>query len=56
MRRDEVEAAWQWVDPIIKGWQQHYQSPRPYAAGSNGPEQLQHLLERHGRHWIDESE
>jgi len=56
MRRDEVEAAWQWVDPIIKGWQQHYQSPRPYAAGSNGPEQLQHLLERHGRQWIDESE
>ncbi len=56
MRRDEVEAAWQWVDPIIKGWQQHYQSPRPYAAGSNGPEQLQHLLERHGRQWIEESD
>lgn len=56
MRRDEVEAAWQWVDPIVKGWQQHYQSPRPYAAGSHGPEQLQHLLERHGRQWIDESE
>ncbi|SHL43854.1 glucose-6-phosphate dehydrogenase [Phytopseudomonas punonensis] len=56
MRRDEVEAAWQWVDPIIKGWQQHYQSPRPYAAGSNGPEQLQHLLERHGRQWIEEIE
>ncbi|MDD1506020.1 glucose-6-phosphate dehydrogenase [Pseudomonas sp. CNPSo 3701] len=56
MRRDEVEAAWQWVDPIIKGWQQRYQSPRPYAAGSNGPEQLQHLLERHGRQWIEESD
>ena len=53
MRRDEVEAAWQWIDPIIKGWQQHYQRPRPYAAGSNGPEQLQHLLERHGRKWIE---
>ena len=54
MRRDEVEAAWQWIDPIIKGWQQHYQSPRPYAAGSNGPEQLQHLLERHGRQWSED--
>ncbi|SDH24224.1 glucose-6-phosphate 1-dehydrogenase [Pseudomonas flavescens] len=53
MRRDEVEAAWQWVDPIIKGWNQHYQRPRPYAAGSNGPEQLQHLLQRHGREWIE---
>ncbi|MFI8482282.1 glucose-6-phosphate dehydrogenase [Pseudomonas sp. NPDC078700] len=51
MRRDEVEAAWRWVDPIIKGWQQHYQRPRPYPAGSNGPEQLQQLLERHGRQW-----
>lgn len=56
MRRDEVEAAWQWIDPIIKGWQQHYQSPRPYAAGSNGPEQLQHLLERHGRQWSEDCE
>ncbi|MEH6367885.1 MAG: glucose-6-phosphate dehydrogenase, partial [Pseudomonas marincola] len=53
MRRDEVEAAWQWIDPIIKGWQQHYQRPRPYHAGSNGPEQLQHLLERHGREWME---
>ena len=53
MRRDEVEAAWQWVDPILQGWHQHYQSPRPYPAGSDGPEQLQHLLERHGRHWAE---
>jgi glucose-6-phosphate 1-dehydrogenase len=53
MRRDEVEAAWSWVDPIIKGWHQHYQSPRPYPAGSDGPEQLQSLLERHGRQWME---
>ncbi|TBU75425.1 glucose-6-phosphate dehydrogenase [Pseudomonas daroniae] len=53
MRRDEVEAAWQWTDPIIKGWNQHYQRPRPYPAGSNGPEQLQSLLERHGREWVE---
>jgi glucose-6-phosphate 1-dehydrogenase len=53
MRRDEVEAAWEWIDPIIKGWHQHYQSPRPYPAGSNGPEQSQNLLERHERQWAD---
>ncbi|MDH1263806.1 glucose-6-phosphate dehydrogenase [Pseudomonas sp. GD03944] len=53
MRRDEVEAAWQWVDPILQGWHQHYQSPRPYAAGSNGPEQAEILLEQHRRHWHD---
>lgn len=53
MRRDEVEAAWRWVDPIIQGWHDHYQSPRPYAAGSNGPEQADNLLERHERHWAE---
>ncbi|MCY1274404.1 Glucose-6-phosphate 1-dehydrogenase [compost metagenome] len=53
MRRDEVEAAWQWVDPILAGWREHYQSPRPYPAGSNGPEQAQMLLERQGRQWLE---
>ncbi len=51
MRRDEVEAAWQWVDPILKGWQQYYQHPRSYPAGSSGPEQAHSLLERHHRAW-----
>ena len=51
MRRDEVEAAWAWIDPIIKGWEEHFQAPRHYAAGSNGPEQANSLLARHGSHW-----
>ncbi len=51
MRRDEVEAAWQWIDPILQGWQQHYQSPRNYPAGSSGPEQAHSLLELSGRVW-----
>ncbi|QJP06974.1 glucose-6-phosphate dehydrogenase [Pseudomonas multiresinivorans] len=53
MRRDEVEAAWRWVDPILAGWHEHYQSPRPYPAGSNGPEQAQTLLELQGRRWLE---
>ena len=53
MRRDEVEAAWRWVDPILQGWHAHYQKPRPYAAGSNGPEQAHSLLELAGRAWND---
>ena len=53
MRRDEVEAAWSWIDPIIKGWHESYQTPRPYPAGSNGPEQAQSLLELAGREWHD---
>ncbi|MDY0201813.1 MAG: glucose-6-phosphate dehydrogenase [Tenuifilaceae bacterium] len=51
MRRDEVEAAWHWVDPILRGWQQHYQRPRPYPAGSNGPELAHSLLEKNGCSW-----
>ena len=35
-RRDEVEAACL-IDPILKGWQDNYQDPRPYPAGRNGP-------------------
>ncbi|SFP53697.1 glucose-6-phosphate 1-dehydrogenase [Pseudomonas borbori] len=53
MRRDEVEAAWNWIDPIIQGWQQHHQSPRPYPAGSSGPEQANLLLELAGRKWME---
>lgn len=51
MRRDEVEAAWAWIDPILQGWEEHFQAPRPYHAGSNGPELANSLLSRHGRHW-----
>jgi glucose-6-phosphate 1-dehydrogenase len=51
MRRDEVEAAWRWVDPILTGWQSHYRKPRPYPAGSDGPDQAHQLIERQGHSW-----
>ncbi|SFQ23277.1 glucose-6-phosphate 1-dehydrogenase [Geopseudomonas sagittaria] len=51
MRKDEVEAAWRWVSPILEGWHEYYQKPRPYPAGSAGPEQARSLLELQGRHW-----
>ncbi|WP_369988814.1 glucose-6-phosphate dehydrogenase [Pseudomonas xanthosomatis] len=51
MRRDEVEAAWAWIDPIVQGWEEHFQAPRPYPAGSNGPEQANSLLAHQGRKW-----
>lgn len=51
MRRDEVEAAWRWIDPILEGWQEYYQRPKPYPAGSNGPEQAASLLENSERRW-----
>jgi glucose-6-phosphate 1-dehydrogenase len=51
MRRDEVEAAWNWVDPILRGWHSHYRKPRPYPAGTDGPEQAHQLIEHQGRRW-----
>jgi glucose-6-phosphate 1-dehydrogenase len=51
MRRDEVEAAWNWVDPILRGWGSYYRKPRPYPAGEDGPEQAHQFIERQGHRW-----
>jgi glucose-6-phosphate 1-dehydrogenase len=51
VRRDETEAAWQWVDAILDGWTQSQQTPRPYAAGTWGPTAAVALAERHGHSW-----
>ena len=53
MRRDEIEAAWRWIDPILTGWQDCYRSPKPYASGSWGPEAAHSLVERLGHQWFD---
>lgn len=51
MRRDEVEAAWHWVDPILKAWDTTGQTPQGYTAGTWGPSQAIALIERDGRTW-----
>tara|TARA_R110002020_G_scaffold47500_10_gene135086 strand:- start:1110 stop:2582 length:1473 start_codon:yes stop_codon:yes gene_type:complete len=51
MRRDEVEAAWNWVDPILTAWEETGQSVQPYTAGTWGPSQAIALIERDGRTW-----
>jgi glucose-6-phosphate 1-dehydrogenase len=53
MRRDEVEAAWGWIDPILEGWREHYPVPHRYTAGSWGPSHSVGLIEREGRSWVD---
>jgi glucose-6-phosphate 1-dehydrogenase len=54
MRRDEVEAAWQWIDPIIEAWADSPELPRPYPAGSWGPTASIALIERDGRTWHED--
>ncbi|MBO3758905.1 glucose-6-phosphate dehydrogenase [Ciceribacter sp. L1K22] len=51
MRRDEVEAAWKWIDPILKGWEQTGQKTQGYTSGTWGPSQAIALIERDGRTW-----
>ncbi|MSP97009.1 MAG: glucose-6-phosphate dehydrogenase [Betaproteobacteria bacterium] len=51
VRRDEVEASWQWIDGIIDGWRATGQKVKPYAAGSAGPTAAIALTERHGHSW-----
>jgi glucose-6-phosphate 1-dehydrogenase len=56
MRRDEVEAAWKFIDPIREAWAQSQEPPRPYAAGTWGPNASVALIERDGRTWNEEYE
>ncbi len=51
VRRDETEAAWQWVDAIFDGWRHHGIAPRNYPAGTWGPSSAVTLAERHGHSW-----
>jgi len=55
MRRDEVEAAWSWIEPILAAWQDHGDPPKPYAAGSWGPSAAIALIERDGRTWHEDA-
>jgi glucose-6-phosphate 1-dehydrogenase len=55
MRRDELDAAWAWCEPILDGWQASDEAPRPYAAGSWGPAASSALVARDGATWREES-
>jgi glucose-6-phosphate 1-dehydrogenase len=52
-RRDEVEEAWAFIDPIENAWSAKEKAPGLffYPAGSWGPEEADNLLARDGRAW-----
>jgi glucose-6-phosphate 1-dehydrogenase len=51
-RRDEVEEAWAYIDPIEEAWQEKKEAGLYfYAAGSWGPDEADELLARDGRAW-----
>jgi glucose-6-phosphate 1-dehydrogenase len=51
VRRDEVEAAWAWVDGILEAWEHSNELPKPYPAGSWGPVASIAMLARDDREW-----
>lgn len=53
-RRDELEAAWEWVMPIMENWENSPTPPHGYAAHSWGPEAARELLARDGNKWHEE--
>ena len=51
-RADEVEAAWEIVEPVIKKWESEKSMDFPnYTVGSAGPAAAAALLARDGRRW-----
>jgi glucose-6-phosphate 1-dehydrogenase len=53
VRRDEVEAQWQWVDSIRDGWKNAGMTPKPYPAGTWGPNDAVALAVKDGVSWHD---
>jgi glucose-6-phosphate 1-dehydrogenase len=51
VRRDEVEAQWDWIDGIRASWAEHGTTPKSYTAGSWGPSAAIALAERDGVTW-----
>ncbi len=51
VRRDEVEAQWEWIDAIRALWDAQSLEPRTYTSGSWGPSASIALAERDGVTW-----
>lgn len=53
MRADQVECAWQVVDPVLEVWDSVEASDFPnYPGGSWGPESAEALIAQDGRSWL----
>jgi glucose-6-phosphate 1-dehydrogenase len=56
MRRDEVAAAWRFIDPILEFWKESPEMPKPYTSGTWGPSAAIALIERDGRTWHEDED
>ena len=55
MRRDELDAAWRWIEPILGAWTASGEKPKPYTAGTWGPAASSALIARDGGAWHEEA-
>jgi len=56
MRREEVEAAWKWVDGLLAAWDDADAPMESYQAGlEDGPVEARLMLRRDGRDWWEAS-
>jgi glucose-6-phosphate 1-dehydrogenase len=55
VRRDELNAAWKWVEPIMQAWENSSVAPELYAAGVDGPASASALIEEGSADWIEHS-
>jgi len=53
VRRDEVEAQWQWIDGVRAAWAEAGVTPQDYSVGSWGPKAANALMTRDGVNWHD---
>jgi len=51
LRYDEVEQAWEVVDPVLRSWANERQRIANYPAGSWGPDGSRRLFEKAGHRW-----
>ncbi|MEM6818524.1 MAG: glucose-6-phosphate dehydrogenase [Pseudomonadota bacterium] len=54
MRRDEVDAAWSWIDKIRNAWDTTAMAPQLYSAGTWGPTASAVLIDRDDRSWYQD--
>ena len=51
MRSDELEAAWNFVTPVLDYWERQRTIPEPYRCGSWGPRAADDLIQMDGHSW-----
>lgn len=52
--KEELEAAWLFVEPILQNWQEQKSPLFYYLAGSFGPKEALELIQKDGNQWYDE--